>query len=190
MAKGQNTQSTEPTPVVETQPLLRVLEMERLRRGETLAQLAIHLDVTYERLAQWRRDAAQISKAHRSVHENAAKYLGCPTVLVLVMSGFVGLDDFVWPTAESLDSRIARELRRMALHPYLGAFVPVELGTAPAALKMLVLFLFRELEGKQEDEKPAYQWLRAMQLAANGDAAGQLEVAKLREKAKQDGQIF
>lgn len=194
MEKGQETKqhasSAGTSQAREDQPLLRALDAERLRRGETLAQLARHLGVTYERLSQWRRDAAQIGKAHRSVHEKAAKYLGCPTMLVLVMSGFVGLDEFVWPAAESLETRISSELRRMALHPYLGAFVPVELGIAPAALKMFVLFLFRELEGKLENEKPAYQWLRAMHLAANGDAAGQLEVAKLREKAQQDGQIF
>lgn len=194
MAKKQEPKTVVPgdsaSPDMGTQPLLRALEAERLRRGETLAQLAKQLGVTYERLAQWRRDAAQISKAHRSVHENAAKYLGCPTVLVLVMSGFIGLNEFLWPGAESLEARIERELHRLERHPYVGAFVPRELATAAPAIKQFVMFLFRELEGQHDDERPTYQWLRAMHLAANGDAEGQSELARLRETTRQSSQIF
>lgn len=90
------------------QPLLRVLVWEAAQRGETLANLAKQLGVTYERLAQWRRNEAQICNAHRNVLENAARYLRCPTVLVLTMAGTVSLKDFVWPGADSVDTRVGR----------------------------------------------------------------------------------
>ena len=68
-----------PPPITrDEQPLLRVLVSEATRRGDTLAALAKELGVTYERLAQWRRNDALIAKAHRSVHEKAATYLGLP----------------------------------------------------------------------------------------------------------------
>ena len=76
-----------PPPVTrEEQPLLSALVSEATRRGDTLAALAKQLGVTYERLAQWRRNDALIAKANRSVLEKAATYLGLPTVLVLLMA--------------------------------------------------------------------------------------------------------
>src|SRR5674476_692391 len=96
-----------PPPIVrDEQPLLKALVAEATRRGETLASLAKALGVTYERLAQWRRNDALINNAHRSVHERAAKYLGLPTVLVLMFAGSIGLEEFVWPGRGSLKDRI------------------------------------------------------------------------------------
>ena len=80
-----------PPPVLrDEQPLLRALVAEAARRGDTLAGLAKALGVSYERLAQWRRNVSAIRNAHGFVHENAARYLGVPTVLVLVLAGVVG----------------------------------------------------------------------------------------------------
>ncbi len=79
-----------PPPVIQDdQVLLRILVAQATQRGETLAKLAQALGVTYERLAQWRRQEGSISRAHRSVHENAARYLGVPVVLVLTLAGTV-----------------------------------------------------------------------------------------------------
>ncbi|WP_309373360.1 hypothetical protein [Rhodoferax sp.] len=162
------------------QPLLRVLVWEATRRGETLATLAKQLGVTYERLAQWRRNEGLICNAHRDVHERAARYLGWPTVLVLTMAGTVGLQDFVWPGQGSLDARVARELGRLRQDPFLGGFVPAELAVAAPAVKLFVIFLTHELAGAAGRENQSYHWLRAMQLAAAGHAEAQAEMDTLR----------
>lgn len=184
------TRSSPPLLTSDEQPLLRLLVAEATRRGDTLAELAKILGVTYERLAQWRRGAAQISKAARSVHEKAGSYLGLPTVLILVMSGFTELGDFVWPQKESLRNRVGREIERMRQDPYLGAFVPTELTNAEPAIKLFVTFLFHELESGVGHGQAAYRWLSALQLASAGNRDGQLELQKLREAALGSRSIF
>ena len=52
------------------QVLLRLLVAQATNRVETLAKLARALGVTYARLAQWRRQKADICRAQRSAHEN------------------------------------------------------------------------------------------------------------------------
>jgi hypothetical protein len=180
-----------PTPVKgDEQPLLRVLVFEATRRGETLAALAKHLGVTYERLAQWRRNESHIGNASREVHECAAKYLGWPTVLVLTMAGKVGMQDFVWPGQGSLGARVARELELLRQDPYLGAFAPEELAVAAPAVKLFVTFLYRELTGDAGHEKQSYRWIRAMHLAAAGNTDAQAELEAFRRTAAQESHIF
>lgn len=179
-----------PPPLIrDEQPLLKVLVAQATERGETLASLAKALGVTYERLAQWRRNEALISNAHRSVHENAAKYLGLPTVLVLMFAGSIGLEEFVWPGRGTLKDRVVGELQRLRQDPFLGAFVPRELASASPAVKPFVVFLFHELVGGRAHEQPTSRWMNALHQAANGNAHGQLELQALRQQTT-EGQAF
>ena len=180
-----------PPPVTrEEQPLLSALVSEATRRGDTLAALAKQLGVTYERLAQWRRNDALIAKANRSVLEKAATYLGLPTVLVLLMAGLAGLDDFVWPSRDPLKERVGRELERMRQDPYIGPFVPKELAAASPAVKFFVTFMFHELESSASHSPPAYGWLSALLLASAGHQQGQRELQRIREAAADSRSIF
>ena len=172
------------------QPLLRVLVAEATRRGDTLASLAKTLGVTYARLAQWRRNEANISHANRDVHENAGKYLGIPTVLVLIMAGMAGLNDFVWPGEDSLNDRVARSLERMKLDPFLGGLVPPDLVDATPAVKLFVVFLVHQMEKDTERRMSHHRWLRALHLAATGNAEGLMAVETLRKNAAGDSTIF
>ena len=131
----------------DAQPLLRALVAEAARRGDTLAALAKALGVSYERLATWRRGDADIGGARVSVHENAARYLGVPTVLVLVMAGTISLEQFIWPQKGAIGDRMARELERLRQHPFIGPFVPAELASAAPSVKLFVAFPFHELSG-------------------------------------------
>lgn len=128
-----------------SQPLLRALAEEAKKRGDSLAMLAESLGVTYVRLAQWRRNDADIGAANRSVHKKAASYLGIPPAFVPVLAGTMGLEDFVWPAKESLDARISRELKHMRQDSYVGAFMPETLASSSQEVKMFVAFLYREL---------------------------------------------
>ncbi|WP_114971143.1 hypothetical protein [Rhodoferax ferrireducens] len=172
------------------QPLVRALVVEAARRGDTLAELAKQLGVTYVRLAQWRRQEADIGKAHASVHELAGQYLGIPTVLVLVMAKKVGLLQLVWPATASLTERIGREMEKLRQNPFFGAFVPAELAAASPALQLFVVFLVHEIEGRGANEASNYRWLRALHQAAAGDLHGQTELDELRKQSSERAGIF
>jgi transcriptional regulator with XRE-family HTH domain len=145
--------------------LLAALVAEATRRGESLTSLARALGVTYERLAQWRRGESSIASAKRSVHANAAKYLGIPTVLAVVLSGQIGLGEFIWPGRDSLRDRLAAEIQRMRQSPYIGPFVPAELSSAPEVIRLFVVFLYHELQGENRFERDRYQWISALHRA-------------------------
>ena len=172
------------------QPLMRVLVAEALRRGDTLAQLAKHLGVTYQRLGQWRRGEYAIGNVRPAMYELAGQYLGIPTVMVMVMARKIGLMQFVWPDAAPLKDRVGFELKRLQQDPYLGAFVPAELAAASPAVQLLVVFLFRELGGQGAQGEHGYRWLRVLHQAAIGDQHGQLELDTLRKKAPGRSGIF
>lgn len=188
--RGSAVRANPPPLLRDEQPLLKILVAEASKRGETLASLAKALGVTYERLAQWRRNDAVIGNAHRSVHQKAAQYLGLPTVLVLAFAGWVGLHEFVWPGEESLKVRVDRELERLRQDPYVGPFVPRELASAAPAVKLFVTFLFHELDGGRAQRQPSYRWLAALHEAAIGNAHGQLELETLRRQATESRAFF
>lgn len=180
-----------PPPLLpDEQVLLRILVAQATQRGDTLARLAQALGVTYKRLAQWRRREADISRAHRSVHEKAAQYLGLPVVLVLTLAGTVSLADMVWPSRESLSARVGRELERLRLDPFLAAFVPAALATAEPAVQLLVAFLYRELNASEAPRTSSYHWLMTLHQAALGHADGQLALAALQQEVTAGGRLF
>jgi hypothetical protein len=160
--KSKTTENQETTHSASDQPLLAALVAEAARRGESLTSLARALGVTYERLAQWRRGESSIASAKRNVHDNAAKYLGIPTVLAMALLGQIGLGEFIWPSRASLRDRLADEIQRMKQSPYIGAFVPHELGSAPEAVRLFVVFLYHELQGENRLERDRYQWISAL----------------------------
>jgi len=186
-----NLDRANPPPVVQDdQVLLRLLVMQATQRGDTLAKLAQSLGVTYERLAQWRRHEGDIARAQRSVHENAALYLGVPVVLVLALAGTVSLADFVWPTQDSLSARVTLELERLRLDPNLAAFVPSALASADPAVQLLIAFMYRELKSPQGAQMASYHWMTALHQAARGHAEGLQGLEKLRAEATTGSNAF
>lgn len=184
-----NSDPSHPLPLTKyEQPLLRLLVAEANRRGDSLTKLAKTLGVSYARLAQWGRNEALITNAHQAVQEKAAGYLGLPPVLVRIFS--IDLKEFVWPEGVSLNDRVSRELEHLRQDPYLGPFMPTEIGAAAPAVRLFVAFLFHELCGASDQRSPTYQWLSALHGAAAGNAAAQMELEQLRKRAKQNPSIF
>ena len=172
-------------PEVE-QPLLRSLIAEANRRGDTIEQLARALGVSYGRLAQWRRNESAIAGAQVSVHESAARYLGVPTVIILVLAGVVTLGQFVWPQRGGVSERVGRELARLRRDPLLGPFVPAELGSSAPEVQLFVAFLFHELGGDGARGEHTYRWFTSLHSAALGHAEAQAEIEALRTKVRQE----
>lgn len=188
---GSQSERANPPPIIQDhQVLLRLLVAQATERGETLAKLAQALGVTYARLAQWRRDEADICRAHRSVHEKAARYLGLPVVLVLALAGTVTLTDFVWPSRESLSVRVEVELQQLRLDPHLGAFVPLALDNADPAVQLLIAFLYCELKVPRGGQVTSYRWMTALHQAACGHADAMQGLDKLRVEATKNQSMF
>lgn len=148
------------------QPLLSILVTHASQKGHTLTDLAKALGVTYTRLAQWRRGDAHISTASKFVYGNAAKYLGIPAVFVAILAGVFNLEDFVWPSTDALSLRLTRELARMRQDPYIGAFMPASIETAPQDIKLFVAFLFNELAPESIPGHRAHYLISALQASA------------------------
>lgn len=174
----------------DAQPLLRTLVAEAIRRGDTLAALAKALGVSYERLATWRRGDADIRNARPSVYQNAARYLGVPTVLILVMAGTISLEQFIWPQKGAMGERMARELERLGQHPFIGPFVPAELASAAPSVKLFVAFLFHELSGDTPGREPSYRWMSLLHQASVGNVEAQAELESLRSRVDPTGSLF
>jgi transcriptional regulator with XRE-family HTH domain len=169
-----------PPPTTDDPPLLRVLIAEATRRGDTLATMASHLGVTYERVAQWRRKEADIANANRAVFEAAAIYLGVPTAYVLCMVGLITAMDFTHPSRLSVRENLQRQLESLRLDPAFAGFFPEALSTADPAIQQFVVLLYRELGGGPIKPARPFEWMRSMTLAALGDLQAQAELAALR----------
>jgi len=155
-----------PPPVLaDEDPLLRILVAKAATRGQPLKLLAKELGVTYGRLAQWRREKAAMKSAHRSVHARAARYLGVPTVVCLALAGVVGLEDFVWPERESLDSRLRRQLEEMRHDPFIAPFLPPSLAAASPDLRLFIVFLYRQATGIGNTPQRGQPWMTELHQA-------------------------
>lgn len=152
------------------QPLIKALMARAHQRGESLAQLAKHLGVTYERFSQWRRNPSKVATANETVFVNAAQYLGVPTILAMVMANRIELCQFVWPAAAKLDERIFQQLDELRRDPYLGGFVPRELADAPLPVQLFVVFLYRQLGRPGTLDDSGHRWLSTLQRAVSGEA--------------------
>lgn len=168
--------------MTDEQPLLAWLVRESHRRSDTLASLAQALGVSYARLAQWRRNESLIRNAKRTVLESAARYLGLPTLYVLIQADIVQLADFVWPGKKSVDDLVAEQIVRMQQDRKIGPFVPAELGSAAPSVRMLLAFVFHELEQCSQNGVPQGAWLEELRRAAaahlHGTQSGLAEVVK------------
>lgn len=158
--KNNQTPLENPLPEgLDDEPLVRLLVAEAARRGDTLVMLAENLGVSYSRLTQWRRKEASMANAHRSVHVNAAAYLGLPPALALVLAGVVTLPDFIWPSPDSLDSRLQMEIEAMRQDPLFGGFVPRELTSTSREIRMFVAFLYAEAGRSSSARQGGQRWL-------------------------------
>jgi transcriptional regulator with XRE-family HTH domain len=172
------------------QPLIRALIAHAHRRGESLAELAKHMGVTYERFSQWRRTPSAIANANESVFINAAQYLGVPPILVMVMAKRIELHQFVWPAAGTLEERTIRQLDELRQDPFLGGFVPRELADTPLPVQLFVVFLYHQLGRPGTSDDSGHRWLSTLQQAAVGEEPQRVQSDKVPHSTAGDGAIF
>jgi len=168
-------------------PLLRALLSEATRRQWTLARLAKAINISYERLSQYRRGHAEIAKASRPTLEAAAELLGVPLAAVFVLAGTLSPQDFVWPSQASLQERVRQELSRLQADPLFAGYADDELLRADLRVQLLVAVLYREVSGTSSRTSRLPELMRALQLATVANAEAEFALAGLRSANLAEG---
>ncbi|MEY4757782.1 MAG: hypothetical protein RJA34_2680 [Pseudomonadota bacterium] len=179
-----------PDLTVDAQPLIAALVAAANRRGHKLGELAKVLGVSYERLGQWRRRPAEISSAGADVYDRAAKYLGIPTALAMVMGGQIRLSHFVWPESAPVADRVARELERLRQDESLGGFVPDGLSNTDPEIQLFVLFLYAQLRGQGGSDGAGLPWLNALLQAVTGKQILRAGTNRASKPNSSDDRVF
>ena len=128
-------------------PLLNWLWDEARRRQLTIQDLAREVGVTSGYLHQLKtgfRKTSQISKPFASA---VAEYLGVPTVVVLILSGYLTMSDFA-VRAESEDVMLERAMRLIQDDPVMRSSIPVDLSQLSVDAKRAVALMYEEVSGK------------------------------------------
>lgn len=99
-------------------PLLGWLEDEAHNRGQTLQQMSKELGVTYGYIAQLRSGLRSQKSISKGFATSCARYLGVPTVVILLLSGFLTLRDFATYEVDE-EAQLNRALRKMQQDPHL-----------------------------------------------------------------------
>lgn len=190
--KDASTESTRRTSntAVDTQPLIAALLATASRRGHKLTELARELGVTYERLAQWRRRPEDVASAGDSVYEHAARYLGLPAVLTMVLGGKIGLEHFVWPEAATLVDRLHREMSLIRQDRFIGGFAPRELTEASPPVQLFIAFLYAQLQTSEVSQGMGLPWIRALHQTVAGDVVLQDGLQKFSGQEVNRDRIF
>lgn len=128
-------------PVRIEEPLIELLLKCAAKKGYSLMQLAKEMGVSYQRLTQYRRGEARLSSALRSTLRNISVYLDMPMVLVMVLSGSLGLHELQWP-GDAQRGRAQWALESMRADPWVGPLMPAGLEQAPLEILRFVVWLY------------------------------------------------
>lgn len=127
-------------------PLLAWLVDEARARDIGMQSLARQLGVTYGYIAQLRSGLREVTHISQGFAEACARFLGVPTVMVMVLAGAISIRDFAFPN-ESDDVFVERAYRRMLLDPKAKEFLPRNPGMLNVEAKTALLRLYAESSG-------------------------------------------
>ena len=128
--------------------------------------MAKECGVTYGYISQLRTGLRKTSQISHDFASACARFLGVPTVVVLLLSGFLTLSDFA-TRAETADEQVDRALRKMQDDPHIRASIPVDLSQLCAEGRRAVVMLYGEVAGRDVFEaRQLPEVLRWLQRAA------------------------
>lgn len=127
-------------------PLLGWLTDEAQSRRLTQGELAAQLGVTYGYIAQLRNGNRQVDSISHGFATACARFLGVPTVIVFLLSGFLSMRDFAF-TQESEEAILERAIRRVQSDPHIRASLPFDLTRLPVEAQRAIALLYSESTG-------------------------------------------
>lgn len=127
-------------------PLLGWLTDETRSRGLTQCEMAAQLGVTYGYIAQLKNGHRQVNSISHGFAMACARFLGVPTVVVFLLSGFLTMRDFAF-TEESEEAILDRAIRRVQSDPHIRASLPFDLRLLPVDAQRAIAMLYSESTG-------------------------------------------
>lgn len=127
-------------------PLLGWLTDEAHSRGLTQGELASKLGVTYGYIAQLRNGNREVACISHGFATACARFLGVPTVVVFLLSGFLTMRDFSF-THESEEEILERAIRLVQSDPHIRSSLPVDLALLPLDAQRAIALLYSESTG-------------------------------------------
>jgi transcriptional regulator with XRE-family HTH domain len=144
-------------------PLLGWLTDEAQSRRLTQGELAEQLGVTYGYIAQLRNGNRQVESISHGFATACARFLGVPTVVVFLLSGFLTMRDFA-VTQESEEAMLDRAIRRVQSDPHIRASLPFDLMRLPVDAQRAIAMLYSESTGadvfRLRDMPECARWLQ------------------------------
>lgn len=114
-------------------------------RGDTKADLARNLGVTYGYLHQLSSGVRQTCNITSDFCRACARYLRMAPVSVMVAAGRIRPEDFITATPRpGSHAALAAGLERIAADPLVGGLMPPEVWDAPDSVKALLLALYED----------------------------------------------
>lgn len=125
-------------------PLMGWLVDEAAQRGMSLQELAAELGVTYGYVAQLRNGYKSTASIGKPFAAACARFLGVPTAVVLLLSGFLTLRDFS-TVAEPEHVKLNRAMRQLSRNPrVMTAIDGAELRGLPEDTQRMLVNLFSD----------------------------------------------
>lgn len=128
-------------------PLVGWLLDEARRRQMDLQDMARAVGVTYGYINQLRTGIRKISQISHDFAAACAAFLGVPTVIVLVLSGYLTMSDFA-VRATSEEVMLERAMRLIQDDPVVRSSIPVDLSLLCKNGKRAVAMMYAEVSGK------------------------------------------
>lgn len=127
-------------------PLIGWLMDEAHRRHMDLQEMARAVGVTYGYINQLRTGIRKTSQISHDFASACAEFLGVPTAVVLILSGYLTMSDFA-VRAESEEVRVERALRFVQDDPVVKASIPIDLSKLCLDGKRAVALMYTEATG-------------------------------------------
>ena len=127
--------------------LIAWLQDEARRRQIDMQAMAREIGVTYGYINQLRTGFRKTSQISHDFAASCAEFLGVPTVVVLVLSGFLTMSDFA-VRAEPEEVMLDRAMRFVQDDPVVRSSIPVDLSRLSTDAKRAVALMYAEVSGK------------------------------------------
>lgn len=128
-------------------PLIGWLWDEARRRGIELQQMAAELGVTYGYVHQLRTGIRRTSTISHDFAKACGDFLGVPTVIVLLLAGYLTMSDFA-VRAHSEEDIVDRALAKMLDDQHVRSSLPVDVGMLPLEARRALVLMYAESSGR------------------------------------------
>ncbi|MFH1818720.1 MAG: helix-turn-helix transcriptional regulator [Pseudomonadota bacterium] len=131
-------------------------------RSHKMHQMASALGVTYGYLIQLKKGMRETSRISADVVQAAARYLGCPPILVKLAASQVTAQDFYTPK-DRLENDMAAAITHIAGDPNYLYLLPPNIDKLPDDVKAALVVFYQDATGKMLLNRK-HEWPRLVSL--------------------------